>query len=82
MQETHDADAFLVIQADVTDFNALKRAAEGVNRFYHLAGQVSVTSLVSNPRQDFEIYALETFIALEAACLVSDNPIFFFASTN
>ena len=66
----------------MTDFNALKRAAEGVNRFYHLAGQVAVTNSVLNPRQDFENNALRTFNALKATRLVSDNPIFIFASTH
>jgi CDP-paratose 2-epimerase len=82
LRETHDPVALDVIQADVTDFNTLKRAAEGVTRFYHLAGQVAVTTSVINPRHDFENNALGTFNALEAARLVSDNPIFIYASTN
>jgi CDP-paratose 2-epimerase len=82
LEETHDPGTLHVIQADVTDFDVLKRAAEGVNRFYHLAGQVAVTTSVENPRQDFKNNALGTFNALEAARLVSDNPIFIYASTN
>lgn len=49
---------------------------------YHMAGQVAVTSSVSNPREDFEINALGTFNVLEAIRLARINPILLFASTN
>jgi nucleoside-diphosphate-sugar epimerase/intein/homing endonuclease len=48
----------------------------------HLAGQVAVTTSVINPREDFEINALGTFNALEAARLSERNPIFLYSSTN
>ena len=48
----------------------------------HLAGQVAVTTSVTDPRQDFESNALGTFNALEAARLSGANPIFLYASTN
>jgi CDP-paratose 2-epimerase len=79
---THGADSFRLVQADLTDFAALKRASEGAQRVYHLAGQVAVTTSVQDPRQDFEANALGTFNALEAARLVGDDPIFLYASTN
>lgn len=82
LRETHGPDAFHLVTASLTDFDALRRAADGVNRIYHLAGQVAVTTSVRNPRQDFEDNALGTFNALEAARLVGDDPIFIYASTN
>jgi CDP-paratose 2-epimerase len=71
-----------IVQADLSDFEALKRAAEGARRIYHLAGQVAVTTSVTDPRQDFLDNALGTFNALESARLVGDDPIFLYASTN
>lgn len=82
LRDTYGADAFRLVQANLTDFDALKDAAKGAERIYHLAGQVAVTTSVRNPRMDFEDNALGTFNALEAARLVGDDPIFLYTSTN
>jgi CDP-paratose 2-epimerase len=74
--------AFRVIRANLSEFDTLQDAAEGVDRIYHLAGQVAVTTSVQNPRQDFESNALGTFNVLEAARLVGNDPIILYASTN
>ncbi|MBI3957704.1 MAG: GDP-mannose 4,6-dehydratase, partial [Chloroflexi bacterium] len=78
----YEADAFRLVRADLSDFDALRRAAEGAQRIYHLAGQVAVTTSVRDPRTDFQDNALGTFNALEAARLAGDDPIFLYASTN
>jgi CDP-paratose 2-epimerase len=78
----HGADSFNLVIANLSDQKALFEAAEGVNQFYHLAGQVAVTTSVENPRKDFYDNALGTFNALEAARIAGDDPIFIFASTN
>lgn len=70
------------IQADLRDAEALKKAALGKDAIFHLAGQVAVTTSVTNPRLDFEENALGTFNALEAARLSGRNPIFLYSSTN
>lgn len=82
LRKEHGADAVCVVQADLTDFGALQRAATGAQRIYHLAGQVAVTTSVKDPRQDFEANALGTFNVLEAARAVADDPIVLYASTN
>jgi CDP-paratose 2-epimerase len=82
LQREHGQDSVRLVHADLTEFAALKHAAEGANRIYHLAGQVAVTTSVKNPRLDFEANALGTFNALEAAREVGDDPIFLYASTN
>jgi len=79
---THGRDSFRLVRANLTDFNALQWAATDVERIYHLAGQVAVTTSVQNPRQDFESNAVGTFNVLEAARLVADDPIVLYASTN
>src|SRR5512146_1452997 len=58
LRQVHGADAFHCIEASVTDFPALRNAAEGADRVYHLAGQVAVTTSVQNPRLDFEQNAI------------------------
>jgi CDP-paratose 2-epimerase len=82
LRDSFGPDAFQLVRADLSDFDALRRATEGVDRIYHLAGQVAVTTSVQNPRQDFESNALGTFNVLEAARLVGNDPILLYTSTN
>jgi CDP-paratose 2-epimerase len=69
-------------KADVCDFDALREAVAGVRVIYHLAGQVAVTTSVSEPRRDFMVNAMGTFNVLEAARLSSGDPVVLFTSTN
>ena len=71
-----------MIVADVRDAASIAEAARGADVIVHLAGQVAVTTSVTNPRDDFEANAIGTFNTLEAARLSERNPIFIFASTN
>ena len=75
-------DRWTLLQADVRDFEALRRAAADADVIYHLASQVAVTTSVQDPRHDFEVNALGTFNVLEAARLSGRNPIVVYASTN
>lgn len=75
-------EAFRLVRGELADFEAVQSACEGAQRIYHLAGQVAVTTSVTNPRHDFESNALGTFNVLEAARLVGDAPIILYASTN
>ncbi len=70
------------VRGDVRDAAALAEAAKGQNAIYHLAAQVAVTTSVVNPREDFEINALGTFNALEAARAAGTQPVLVYASTN
>lgn len=82
LKKEHGPNSFQLITADLTDFSALQQAVYGMDRIYHLAGQVAVTTSVKKPRQDFEDNALGTFNVLEAARLARNNPIIIYASTN
>lgn len=75
-------DAFRLIVGDVRSADQIAEAAKDVDVIVHLAGQVAVTTSVTNPREDFEANALGTFNALEAARLSGRDPIFIYASTN
>src|SRR5262249_25570762 len=55
------------VRGDVRDIEAVKDVVAYVDVIFHLAGQVAVTSSVSDPRSDFETNALGTLNVLEAA---------------
>jgi CDP-paratose 2-epimerase len=82
LQERHGADAFRLVQADLRDYEALLEATQRATLVYHLAGQTTVTTSVTDPRDDFEANALGTFNALEAARHAGNDPVFLFSSTN
>lgn len=70
------------VQGDVRDADGLRQVAADMDAIYHLAAQVAVTTSVIEPREDFEINALGTLNALEAARASKKDPVFFYASTN
>ena len=71
-------------RADVRDRQAMEQLVADLrpDAVLHLAGQVAVTTSVTNPRNDFEINALGTFNVIEAVRLKSPNSFFINASTN
>lgn len=71
------------VRADIRDYEALRGALPpNAARVYHMAGQVAVTTSVTDPRDDFEINALGTFNVVEAVRAVAPEAILFYASTN
>jgi len=58
------------------------KAAEGVDRVYHLAGQVAVTDSITDPLRDFLDNALGTIHVLEAARRAGNDPVVVYGSTN
>jgi CDP-paratose 2-epimerase len=82
LEDAFGKDAFKIIVGDLRDDRLLTESARDADVIVHLAGQVAVTTSVINPREDFEINALGTFNALEAARLSERNPIFLYSSTN
>src|SRR5689334_22400153 len=75
-------DALQVTHGDIRDADAIAAAIRDVDVVVHLAGQVAVTTSVTNPREDFEINALGTFNVLEAARNAPTPPVVMYASTN
>ncbi len=82
LEDKFGKEAFQLIVGDVTDASLLAASARSADVIVHLAGQVAVTTSVTDPRHDFESNALGTFNALEAARLSGRNPFFVYASTN
>jgi CDP-paratose 2-epimerase len=71
-----------IVEADVRDATAVRRATRDASEIYHLAAQVAVTTSVGDPRTDFEINAMGTFYVLEGARASGRNPFMLFTSTN
>lgn len=82
LKEEFGENAFRLIVGDIRNADQMADAAQEADVIVHLAGQVAVTTSVTNPREDFEANALGTFNALEAARLSGRNPIFLYSSTN
>jgi len=82
LKDTFGENSFRLIVGDVEDGALLAESAKEADVIVHLAGQVAVTTSVTNPREDFEANALGTFNALEAARASGRNPAFLYASTN
>lgn len=82
LRQSFGEDSFRVIVGDVRDAERIVEAGRDADVIVHLAGQVAVTTSVTNPRADFESNALGTFNVLEAARLSGRNPIFLYSSTN
>ena len=82
LEETFGKNSSRLVVGEVADASRLAEAAKDADIIVHLAGQVAVTTSVTNPRDDFEANALGTFNALEAARASSRNPVFVYASTN
>lgn len=71
------------IRGDIRkDIDLLDREIIKNDVVYHLAGQVAVTTSVSNPRNDFENNTLGTFNVLESIRKSDNQPILIYASTN
>ena len=82
LRRTH-GQAFSFIKSDVRNYEKIALPLrDEISVVYHLAGQVAVTTSVSNPREDFEINALGTFNVLEAVRNSPCNPVLVFTSTN
>ena len=71
-----------IIEGDVRDAAAVRKAVRGASEIYHLAAQVAVTTSVGDPVTDFEVNALGTLNVLEAARTSGRNPFVLFTSTN
>lgn len=82
LNEKYGEGSYRLIEGDVRDSVLLSHAVNEADVIVHLAGQVAVTSSVTNPREDFECNALGTFNLLESARLSERDPIVLYASTN
>jgi len=75
---------FLFLNADVRDFSILSDVIrkEQPDTLYHLAGQVAMTTSISDPKLDFETNTLGSFNTLESVRRYSPKTILIYSSTN
>lgn len=69
---------------DIRNLNDTETVIKEVKPDYifHLAGQVAMTTSISNPRLDFEINTMGTFNLLDSVRKYSPNSIVLYSSTN
>jgi len=75
---------FTYFPFDIRDSNDIEKVVKEVRPDYifHLAGQVAMTTSISNPRLDFEINTLGTFNLLEAVRKYAPDVTIIYSSTN
>ncbi len=76
---------FKFVHADIrsqTDIEGAFARHKDADAVLHLAGQVAVTTSVTNPRMDFEANALGTFNVLEAVRAYCPGAAMLYSSTN
>jgi CDP-paratose 2-epimerase len=69
---------------DIRNYNDVENVIKEVKPDYifHLAGQVAMTTSISNPRLDFEVNSVGTFNLLDTVRKYSPNSIVLYSSTN
>lgn len=84
LQENADTDRLKVLVGDVRiPPRSLAAEVESADALFHFAGQVAVTTSVTDPRSDFDVNALGTLNMLETVRESrGKKPAFFFSSTN
>lgn len=75
---------FIYEHGDIRNANDITRVIESFkpDAIFHLAGQVAMTTSISNPRMDFEINVLGTFNLLEAVRKYAKDATIVYSSTN
>jgi len=71
-----------IVKGDVCDYKTLQKIVKDVERIYHLAGQVAVTSSMIDPIMDFNTNAQGTLNVLEIARHLETDPSLILTSTN
>ena len=81
LRDTH-GDRLSVMVEDVRDAAAVHHAAARVDRIFHFAAQVAVTTSLVEPLEDFAVNAQGTLNVLEAARAQARPPSVLMTSTN
>ena len=71
-----------IIKGDICDFTSLKKIASDLEKIYHIAGQVAVTTSIKDPFLDFETNAKGTLNVLEMTRQLNTDPLLIMTSTN
>jgi CDP-paratose 2-epimerase len=80
--ETLYGDRVSLMPGDVRNAAMVQHAVAGVDRVFHFAAQVAVTTSLADPLLDFEVNARGTLNVLEAIRALPEAPSLLFTSTN
>ena len=75
-------DAVRFVRSDVRDQRAVRDALDGVDRVFHLAAQVAVTTSLENPLDDFDVNLRGTLELLDELRQLERPPSLLYTSTN
>lgn len=81
LRDTHGG-LLTVLTEDVRDAAAVRSAVDGVDRVFHFAAQVAVTTSLVSPQEDFAVNAQGTLNVLEAVRAQARPPTLLLTSTN
>lgn len=75
---------FKFIHADIRNLNDVENTIKSIKPdiIFHLAGQVAMTTSISNPRMDFEVNTLGSLNILESVRKYAPDSIIIYSSTN
>ena len=75
---------FTFVHGDIRNQNDITRVIQSFKpeAIFHLAGQVAMTTSISNPRMDFEVNVTGTYNMLEAVRQDAPDAIIVYSSTN
>lgn len=75
---------FNFIHGDIRNVNDVEQVIKNLrpDAIYHLAGQVAMTTSISDPRMDFEVNVVGSFNVLNAVRLYCPETIIVYSSTN
>lgn len=75
---------FEFVHGDIRNANDVQRVISRMkpDAVFHLAGQVAMTTSISDPRMDFEVNALGTLNVLEAVRTQAPDSVVIYSSTN
>jgi len=71
-----------LVEEDVRNLNSMQELLKNADLIFHTAGQVAVTTSITDPHLDFYINAVGTLNICEAARKNADNAPIIFCSTN
>jgi CDP-paratose 2-epimerase len=80
--ESHGS--FRFVHGDIRNSNDIERAVHEFepDTIFHLAGQVAMTTSITNPRSDFETNTIGSFNLLEAVRILKPSATIIYSSTN
>ena len=82
LEQHEGSDAVEIVQADITDVDALRRALVGAERIFHLAAMADIVPSIENPEIYFRSNVEGTFNVLQEAHAIGVKRFVYAASSS